>query len=50
MQYPDDLKKGENSLWAEYFRIYDDELVANEKHVQSLEFYKANFDEMNKGA
>jgi uncharacterized glyoxalase superfamily protein PhnB len=44
------MKKAENGLWGEYFKIYDNELVANQKHEESLAFYKEHFDAMNEGA
>ena len=45
IKYPTNMK-----LWDEYFVLYDEELVANEKHEHSLDFYKEHFDEMNEGS
>ena len=42
------------SLWKEYFRIWDEECLAEgittDKHKGSLAFYKSHFAEMNDGA
>ena len=37
-------------LWNEYFKMYNEESVAETGHKESLDFYKAHFDEMNDGA
>lgn len=37
-------------LWEKYFSIYDRELATDSQHRESLEFYRANFEAMNKGA
>jgi len=44
MNFPDEMKKPDNGLWGEYFKIYDDELVSNSSHDQSLQFYKEHFE------
>ena len=50
ISFPKDLDKGEASLWNQYFAIYDKESLERRRHEESLEFYKAHFDEMNEGA
>ena len=50
ISFPDEMRKPDNGLWGEYFKMYDDELVANEPHEESLAFYKAHFEQMNEGA
>lgn len=50
IKFPDEMKKPEDGLWGEYFKMYDEELVTNEPHDQSLQFYKEHFEEMNKGS
>lgn len=41
-------------LWEEYFKMWDEECLTedmgNDKHKQSLDFYRKNFDAMNEGA
>lgn len=37
-------------MWEEYFSIYDTENVEERDHKESLEFYRANYDEMNRGS
>lgn len=49
IKYPDDIEK-DGGLWKKYFEIYDKENVLEKDHSESLQFYKDNFDEMNKGA
>ena len=50
IKFQDEMKKPDNGLWGEYFKMYDEELVTNEPHDQSLQFYKEHFEEMNKGS
>lgn len=51
LQYPKDIMDNpQDGLWAQYFAMYDEELVANVKHHGSLEFYQQHFEEMNEGA
>lgn len=37
-------------LWNEYFKMYNEESVAEAGHAASLEFYRNHFDEMNAGS
>ena len=51
IKYPKDIEQHQDTgLWGEYFKLYDEELLANEGHANSLDFYKAHFNEMNEGA
>lgn len=50
ISWPLEMKKPDDGLWGEYFKMYDEELAANESHEQSLSFYREHFDEMNEGA
>ena len=51
IKYPKDIEQHQDTgLWGEYFKMYDEELLANEGHANSLDFYKAHFNEMNEGA
>lgn len=51
IEWPDDIKaKPQDGLWAQYFRKYDAELAEDSSHEQSLAFYKANREAMDKGA
>lgn len=43
-RYPDN-----KALWKKYFEIFDKENVEERDHAESLNFYRDNFDEMNKG-
>lgn len=44
-KFPDNM-----DLWKAYFTMYDNEVVNEEPHARSLEFYKANREAMDKGA
>ena len=37
-------------LWKRYFEIYDTESVNDQDHIESLEFYKSNKDQMDEGS
>lgn len=51
IEWPEDVRKnGWDGLWGKYFAIYDKENTLDRDHSESLKFYKANFDAMNKGA
>lgn len=50
ISWPLEMKKPDEGLWGEYFKMYDEELAANESHEQSLVFYREHFDEMNEGS
>lgn len=45
IRYPDNMK-----LWEDYFNIYDTENVEERDHKESLEFYRSNYEEMNRGS
>lgn len=39
-KFPDDMAKGCDSLWAQYFNIFDSESLAGDtSHAKSLEMY-----------
>lgn len=38
-KFPKDLKSND-SLWAQYFRLFDAESITGSGHAESLEFYK----------
>lgn len=44
IKYPDNM-----GLWKEYFEMFDRESVEERDHAESLEFYRRNFIQMNKG-
>ena len=50
IKFPDEMKEPDNGLWGEYFKIYDDELVSNVQHDESLAFYREHYEQMNAGA
>ena len=51
ISYPKDIEQNAaDGLWAQYFKMYDEESSMDAPHTGSLEFYKAHFDEMNDGA
>ena len=45
IKYPDDM-----ALWKKYFTMYDSENAAGRSHKASLDFYRNNQQEMDKGA
>ena len=45
IQFPKNQK-----MWDEYFKKYDNELIADVPHTESLDFYKANRAAMDDGA
>lgn len=45
IKYPTNMK-----LWDEYFQMWSEENLTHTPHDQSLDFYKAHFDDMNEGA
>lgn len=49
IRFPHDYLK-EDSLWKQYFQMFDAENVNDEPHTKSLEFYKANREAMDDGA
>ena len=49
MQFPKDLQR-DDSLWKQYFDIYDKELATESPHTESLDFYKEHQKEMDEGA
>lgn len=51
LSWPKDiLDKGDKGLWAQYFRLYDEENVSDAPHAGSLAFYKQHRAEMDDGA
>ena len=51
IQWPKDIvEHGDDGLWGEYFTIYDKESMTDMPHVESMKFYRSNFDAMNEGA
>lgn len=51
IKWPRDIiKNGDNGLWGHYFQMYDAENMSNGSHEGSLDFYKTNRTEMDKGA
>ena len=51
IHYPTDiLRHPEDGLWAKYFSLFDGENERDEKHTESLKFYKANKERMDEGA
>lgn len=51
MRYPDDMEHNpDNGLWHQYFVMFDEETISESGHSKSLQFYKDNFEMMNKGA
>lgn len=51
MRYPDDMEHNpDNGLWHQYFVMFDEETISESGHSKSLQFYKDNFETMNKGA
>lgn len=49
-RFPDDLAKGDASLWKRYFELYQTESITGKSHAESLNFYRANRDAMDAGA
>ena len=45
IRFPDRM-----DLWKQYFDLFDTESVELREHEESLDFYRAHFDEMNAGA
>lgn len=45
IKFPDRM-----DLWKQYFDLFDTESVELRDHEESLDFYRAHFDEMNAGA
>ncbi len=51
IRYPNDiLRHPEDGLWARYFSIFDGENERDERHTESLRFYRANRAKMDAGA
>lgn len=51
VKWPDDIAgNGMEGLWGRYFRIYDQECISDKTHEKSLDFYKKNKADMDKGA
>ena len=48
-KYPSDLAKKNDSLWAQYFKLFDAEQITGSSHDESLEFYKTHQAEMDAG-
>lgn len=48
-KFPKDLKSND-SLWAQYFRLFDAESITGSGHAESLEFYKKHQSQMDDGA
>ena len=48
-KFPKDLKS-KDSLWAQYFKLYDAESITGAGHKESLEFYKQHRAQMDEGA
>lgn len=47
-KFPDDLKK-KDSLWSQYFKLFDAEQITGSGHKESLEFYKQHQAQMDEG-
>lgn len=45
ISFPDNI-----GLWEQYFKAYDEESVSGQGHSGSLDFYRQNREEMDKGA
>ena len=51
IRYPKDIEeRGEEGLWGQYFKMYDQESMTDEPHEGSLKFYKENREAMDEGA
>jgi len=51
IKWPKDIiEKGDDGLWAKYFKMFDAENAEDMLHSGSLQFYKDNKDKMDEGA
>ncbi len=48
-KFPKDLKS-KDSLWSQYFKLFDAESITGSGHAESLEFYKKHQSQMDDGA
>lgn len=47
-KFPNDLKS-KDSLWAQYFKLFDAEQITGSGHAESLDFYKQHQAQMDEG-
>lgn len=48
-KFPKDLKS-KNSLWSQYFKLFDAESITGAEHKESLDFYKQHQAQMDEGS
>lgn len=48
-KFPKDLKS-DDSLWGQYFKLFDAESITGQGHAESLDFYRKRRAQMDEGA